>query len=285
MSLLIFRQNPLIPVVLFCITHVLAIGGTNNNFENKFYLGLKGGINLSHVKVLDQYQIFSNIGDEEPGEKEYNSIWKNLGYQYGFIGLYHLSEKINLIFEPTFTNYIFGYSSSNTWQDNENFSQTSSQNHKHNLRYFELPVLLQFYHDLTPLKPYFLVGGYYGYLLGAEKIIDIEEYTTIDGQNFNTSSEYQHVFFNEQYIKSRLAAIIGIGAIYDLTALQLMFEFSYHYSFNNITRENARFSNQLVTGSAYDINDNINLNAIEFNIRLLFPINKPSNLLKSLKCK
>ena len=67
----------------------------------------------------------------------------------------------------------------------------------------------------------------------AEKIMEIEEFTAIDGQSFSTSSEYQHVFFNEQYIKSRFAALVGTGVIYDLTALQLMFGISYYYNFNN----------------------------------------------------
>lgn len=284
-QLMICRPKLVFFVFLVFIAPVLITGKTNNSLESKFIIGLKGGINASHVMVLEQFRVFSSLNGEETGEKDYNSIWKNLGYQYGFVGLYRLHDKINLIFEPTFTNYIFGYSTSTEWVENESFTRTSSQSHTHNLRYLEFPVLFQFYQDITPLKPYLLIGGYYGYLLGAEKIMDIEENTIIDGQSFNTSSEHQHVFFNNQYIRSRLAAMVEIGAIYDLTVFQLMFGFSYHYCFNNITRENSRFSNQLITGSAYDINDNIRLNTFAFNVRILFPLNKPSNLLKSLKCK
>ena len=264
---------------------LFAFAGQKNNPESKFLIGLKGGLNLSQQIILEQFQVFSNLSEDDAGAKEYNTIWKNLGIQYGFVGLYRLHKKLNLIIEPTFSNYKYGYKSITEWQDNSGTILTSSQNHTQNLHYFELPIIIQYFFDQRPVKPYFLIGGYYGYLLGAEKVINIDEYISINGQRFKTASEHQHVYFNDQYIKSRFAGIAGTGAIYDLTAMQLMFGVSYHFSLNNISRENARFSNQLITGSAYDINDNIRLNTIEFNLRILFPINKPSSLFKSLKCK
>lgn len=274
------------------ITFLFGIGNivsaqSKNGLESPFYLGLKGGVNFSHVMVLSQYQIFTSLTDEVAGTKDYNKIYQNLGYQYGFIGLYRLNEKMSIIFEPTFAHYKFGYENNTTWQDtdDESIARSSNQTHNQHLQYLELPLLFQVIKDMTPVKPYALVGGYYGRLLGAEKILHTDEITTIDDQDFTTSSEDQHLFFNDQYIKSRLTAVAEIGIIYPLNDLEIMFGIGYHYSFNNITSENARYSNQLITGTSYDINDNIRLNSVNINLRILFPINKPSNLIKSLKCK
>lgn len=283
-----YKVKPVLFVFLLTgFWHLVSAQSNNSDIVNSFYLGLKGGANLSHVMVIDQYQIFSSIGEVEAGEKEYDKIYQNLGYQYGFVGLYTLNDKMNLIFEPTFAHYRFGYSGSNTWvdTDNENITRSSSQEHKQHLQYLELPLLLQVYKDMTPLKPYVMVGGYYGLLLGAEKLMHITEVTTIDSQDFTTSSEDQRLFYNDQYIKSRIAAVGEIGAIYDFNDLQIMFGIGYHFSFNNITNENARYSNQLITGSSYDINDNIKLNSINLNIRIFLPLNKPSNLINSLTCQ
>ena len=282
-----YKVKPVLFFILLTGFWHLASAQSNNGFVNSFYLGLKGGANLSHVLVLDQYQIFSSIGQVEAGSKEYDKIYQNLGYQYGIVGLYTINDKMNLIFEPTFAHYRFGYSGSNTWidTDNEGMARTSSQEHKQHLRYLELPLLLQIYRDMAPLKPYVIAGGYYGLLMGAEKLMHISEVTTINDQDFTTSSEDQRLFYNDQYIKSRLAAVAEIGAIYDFNNLQIMFGIGYHFSFNNITNENARYSNQMITGSSYDINDNIRLNSLNLNVRIFLPLNKPSNLIKSLTCQ
>ena len=113
----------------------------------------------------------------------------------------------------------------------------------------------------------------------------IDEITTINDQDFTTSSEDQRLFYNDQYIKSRLAAVAEVGAIYNFNDLQIMFGIGYHYNFNNVTNENNRYSNQLITGSSYDINDNIRLHALNFNVRIILPLNKPSNLINSLTCQ
>ncbi len=282
-----FLLKIILLVTFFCCSCLVVSAQSKTTIESPFYLGLKGGANVSHVMVLEQFQIFSSIGDVDASSKEYNKIYQNWGYQYGFVGLYKLSDRINLIFEPTFAHYRFGYSTENIWVDTENegVSRSSEQEHNNNLHYLELPLLLQFTKDISPVKPYFLVGGYYGRLLGAEKLMHVTEITTIDEQDFTTSSEDQHLFYNDQYIKSRLAAVAEIGAIYDLENLQLMLGVGYHYSFNNISREDARYSNQLITGSSYDVNDNMLLNSVVLNLRVLFPLNKPSSLAKSLKCK
>ena len=277
----------LIAAILLMLIQPRGFALPKNRLESPFSVGLKGGANLSHIMVLEDFEIFTNLSEDNSPPKEYNKLYRNIGYQYGFVGLYSLSDKFNLIFEPTFTHYIFRYSREIIWQDtdNESFSRSSNQTHKQNLHYIEFPLVLQYYYNATPLKPYLMIGGYYGYLIGAEKILTVREYTNIEDQSFNTSTDHQHVYVNDQYVRSRIAALAEIGAIYDLTALQIMFGFSYNYSFNNISRENQRYSNQLITGSSYDINDNLRLNSIHFNVRLLFPINKPSNLIKSLKCK
>jgi opacity protein-like surface antigen len=282
-----YLQRPLFLFMLALLLGTGQKGFAKNKLESPFVIGLKGGANLSHVMVLRSFEIFTSLGGEESPPKVYNPFYSNPGYQYGFVGLYSLTDNLNLIFEPTFTHYLFTYTRDISWQDSENtgFSRTSSQTHKQNIHYIEFPLVLQYYFDLTPLKPYILAGGYYGYLTGAEKILSVEEYTTIDNQNFNTSEQQQHLYVNDQYIRSRIAILAEIGAIYDLTALRIMFGISYNYSFNNISRENERYANQLVTGVSYDVNDNLKLNSLHLNVRVLFPINKPSNLIKSLKCK
>lgn len=278
------KKATLYVLLIFILGPVLY---ANNDLESRFLVGFKGGANVSHVGILQQYQIFSSLSSEELAQKEYYPIYRNLGYNYGFVGVYRLNNFINILIEPTFSHYTYGYEYNLEWTDaiNTGFSRLTEQNHLQRLRYVEFPLNVQFYRDYSPIKPYVIVGAYYGNLLGAEKILDIDEYTVVDENRFQTTSNNHHAFFNEQYIKTRIAVNGGIGGIMDFTALLLMFDLTYHYNFNNITRENARFANQQLSGIAYDVNDDVRLNNLVFTLKVLFPLNKPSNLIKSLKCQ
>ena len=149
----------IVTLSLFGIIHCTS-AQSKNGLQSPFYLGLKGGANFSHLLVLNQYQVFTSLTDEIAGTKDYNKFYQNLGYQYGFIGLYRLNEKMNIIFEPTFSHYRFGYQNNTIWQDsdNESVARSSNQTHNHHLQYLELPLLVQVIKDMSKILPSLALG-------------------------------------------------------------------------------------------------------------------------------
>jgi len=69
----------------------------------------------------------------------------------------------------------------------------------------------------------------------------------------------------------------GSGVFYEFTLFRLAVDFTYWYGLNNIVNETRRFENQTISGSTYDISDDIKLHHLVMNFSILFPINKPTN--------
>ncbi len=273
-------------IIIICFLNFSFLWG-KNNLDNAFLIGLKGGINFSNPRISKTYGIFHSLNSETvPPGKDYNTIWKNLGFQYGFTGLYRLTDDMNLLFEPTFGHYKYGYSSTLDWVDGENAesSQSSETNHVQKLRYIEIPLFFQYLYDIDPIAPYAIVGGAYGYMIGSEKFAETHNYTTVGSSRIQTSENEQLTSYNDQFIRTRLHAYAGIGARYELSSIIFMLEAGYQWSFHNISHESSRFSNQQILGSTYDINDDISLDALSLNLRVLFPLNKKSSFLKTFNC-
>ncbi|MCG8698109.1 MAG: PorT family protein, partial [Bacteroidales bacterium] len=274
---------------IVAITLFAAIPGLTQKqkkLESPFMLGMKGGINFSHPGIMNSYQLFTSIGDEPTEPKDYALPFRNFGYQYGFVGLYKLNDRLNILLEPTFSHYKFVYTTTQIWQEGNGtpLILTREQEHAQKLRYVEIPLSVQISMDRSPWNPYAVFGATYGYLLGAEKLQEISEFTEFEGVQSTTTTQESRTFTSDQFIRSRISVKGGIGISYHLPWAQIMFDITYHYNFHNITNETNRHGNQTISGSSYDVDDDIKLNAYAANISVVFPFLKESNLVKSLKC-
>ena len=142
---MLHKKNNLRQAAILLLVLLLAVypGLTQKQkkLESPFMLGMKGGINFSHPGVINNFQLFTSIGTEPASEKDYALPFRNFGYQYGFVGLYNLNDRLNVLFEPTFSHYKFVYSKTQIWEEggNSTLVLTREQEHAPRLRYVEIP--------------------------------------------------------------------------------------------------------------------------------------------------
>jgi len=139
------------------------------NTDTKIFVGFRGGINFTQPIPLKRYSVVSVNSLDNTGIKHYKSFLSNVGYQYGFIMTYSLTDNFAISFQPGFSQYTYNYSNSYSWTDNTNTSNQIDLTYesRHVLHYFELPVLIQYSYGSGTLKPYLQAGFQYGILQNA----------------------------------------------------------------------------------------------------------------------
>jgi hypothetical protein len=108
---------------LFC-TNALAgepIPRKSNADRLMLLFGVRAGINFTSVNVLNSYAIFASTSvDNNPNFKTYSNWLKNIGSQYGLIGMIKFDELSSLVVQPSFIFHNFNYTNRFIWTDNAN---------------------------------------------------------------------------------------------------------------------------------------------------------------------
>jgi hypothetical protein len=260
-------------MVVYFITAAIDIQGQSI----KPYIGLHGGINFTQPQILDSYDIITLLDGEALQGRQYNPLFRNFGNQIGFSFLLEFSDHISIGLMPQMARYSYGYSSSMEFFSNDGTLASTTENiSKQRLNYLNFPLFVQYTIRKADFSPYLIAGFSYGYLRNAQH--DVVTNTTIntDGEELNFSQPTSDNYSSE-FIHSKLSLLGGIGAFYDLTLFRLAADITYWYGLNNISHETNRFQNQTISGSTYDISDDIKLHHFILNVSFLFPINKQAN--------
>lgn len=244
----------------------------------KPYVGFHGGVNFSKPDIIESYNLITSIDGEQGSERTYEPLFSNLGHQLGFSLFLQFHDHFLVGFIPEIGNYSYGYSSSMEFYDSQGIlASTYNNESKIKLNYITFPLLIQ-YQILKDenWSPYFFAGGSYGLMRNAQHnvasttILETESgpIEFYEPANSNSSSEF---------IRSKWNVFGGIGGFYDFTQFRLGLDVSYWFGMHNIVNETNRYSNQAVSGSTYDITDDVRLNHLVLNLSVLFPINKKTN--------
>lgn len=238
------------------------------------YVGIHGGINFTQPVILGSYDIITLLDGEALEGSRYDPLFRNFGSQIGFSFVLEINEHLSVGLMPQMARYSYGYSSSLDFLANDGTLASSTENiSKQRLNYLNFPLFIQYTIRHADFSPYLIAGFSYGYLRNAQH--DVITTTTLyaDGDELiftqPTSDNY-----TSEFIHSKLSIFGGIGALYDLTLFRLAADITYWYGLNNISHETNRFQNQTISGSTYDISDDIKLNHFALNVSILFPINK-----------
>jgi hypothetical protein len=256
----------------------LLSGNSKLNLRHPVLLvGFKGGINFSVVSPTLRFSVFQGInGDGTTGYKNYDAFYKNMGYQYGFIGMIELSPLINLSLEPSFSSYSIKYSALSSWSD-----ASSTINHLEintdfidRLKYFEIPLIIRYKLASGKIRPFLSAGFFYGMMTGSQS--QVHSTTTQYLGDLETELESSTAGYDnsDNFIQTRLAVFPGAGFFYDFSFMTIFAEASYIFGLNNIVSESARYSNQQIVGSNYNVPDNLRFDNPTVNIGLLFNINR-----------
>jgi hypothetical protein len=266
-------------VVVYFITASFDIQGQSI----KPYIGIHGGINFTQPQILGSYDIITLLDGEALQGRQYNSLFRNFGNQIGFSFLLEFNGHITIGLMPQMARYSYGYSSSmDFYSNNGTLASTTENKSKQRLNYLNFPLFIQYTIRTADFSPYLIAGFSYGYLRNAQH--DVVTNTTIytDGEELVFSQPTSDNYSSE-FIHSKLSLFGGVGAFYDLTLFRIAADITYWYGLNNISHETNRFQNQIISGSTYDISDDIKLHHFVLNISILFPVNKQTNR-GSLEC-
>jgi hypothetical protein len=244
----------------------------------KPFVGFHGGINFTNSAIISSYNLVTNINGEQGSEKAYEPLFNNFGHQLGFSLFIQFKDHFLVGFIPEIGKYSYGYSTSLDFYDSQGDLASIYRNESRiNLNYIIFPLLIQ-YQVLREgnWSPYLFAGGSYGLLRSAlhnvafTTILETET-GTIEFNNPSTSNS------STEFIKSKWNVFGGVGAFYDFTQFRIEIDVSYWFGLNNIVNETNRYNNQAISGSTYDITDDVRLSHLVMNLSILFPINKKTN--------
>jgi hypothetical protein len=250
----------------------------------KPFIGIHGGINFTQPKLITHYEIITNINDDETANHQYKKLLKNVGNQIGFSIYLKLNDHFSLGFLPELSNYSYTYQSREEFINSQGDSVlaiTDDVNTK--LNYYSIPIIIQYNIKDGPFVPYLFAGGAYSFLKNAQQSVKVLSSLQTQGTNLDFGQTTTNNF-SSGYIKSKLSAFGGIGISYEFNAFTLALDAAYWFGFNNIVNEKNRYSNSSISGSTYELPDDLKINHLVINAFILFPINKNEGKKASLEC-
>jgi hypothetical protein len=258
----------------------------NEQFLKKqWWIGLKGGVNLTKPVVERTYAIVSptNYTPTEIGKK-YESF-KKLGSQATLEVTFYFSG-ISLSFQPTYRNIRFQYANHYEWMNSENeenrFELFYHQTQK--VDYLDFPLIAKYEFMGNTLRPYVQAGGYASLLVNANKQVEITRIDYASGGINRTQDEPITIGATDLFAKNHWGWLIGGGVNYNLGNIRLNFDIQYKMGVSNISSAKNRYSSDRLSGVG-DAMDDLKINTVAISLGCLFPMRFLENGFKSLDRK
>jgi len=251
----------------------LASGGS---FGDRILVGFRGGLNFTLPMPVKRFTVIQNIDGtiNSQSTKDYSPLFRNMGYQYGFSGLYRINPAMTISLEPTFGNYTIKYQTKSVWNDaNDDANRIEITTDIINrLRYFEIPLELRYEMGSGQIRPYLAAGLFYGVLTGAAGTAESDAVQFVDDVSIDLENIHDAGDVSGNFISTRLVAFPGAGVFIDFSKVTVYAEADYYFGLHNVVDESARFANQQVVGSSYDVPDNLKPDNLAINVGILFRI-------------
>ncbi len=241
--------------------------------RTQWWLGFKGGINLTQAVPGDRYTTFSPTVEVESAtyDKSYEDFNK-VGGQAGLdITFFHRGFSVSL--QPNFRRQRFVYTTDYSWFDTNNTQNVLNLNYvqDHRLDYIEIPLLFKYDFLQTNIRPFVQLGGYWATLIDANKAL------TITGEDFASGGlspfEGEEIIIGAKdlFINTSLGILGGVGANWDVGNIRLSMDVTYRFGLNNIVNAQNRFTENRLAGVG-DAMDDVKLRNLSVSISCLFPM-------------
>ncbi len=252
--------------------------GKESSFLNQqWYLGLLIGGNVTESVPGTRYSTFSPI-DASPQslDKNYEKFNK-IGVQAG-LDFTYLYKMLIVSLQPNFRRESFAYSNQYMWVDETNSDNTLELNYyqEHKLDFIEIPLIVKVSFLQGSIKPFIGVGGYYGWLVNANKSITVDGVDRASGSDYPFNKESLSVGASDLFVNYNAGVVGSIGVNYDPGNIRLTFEIQYRYGLTNITNTANRFTDNRLAGIG-DALDDLSLNNLAINFGVMFPLRFLSN--------
>lgn len=252
-----------------------AVGQKNTVHRKKrAFLGVYGGVNYSLPKITEKHSVLTSMSSsEEVFEKDYDKLFQNGSHQFGMYFLYGMTNRFSLVFQPAYYTYRYKYQTSYSWSDTVNYMNFEREmHHDQQLYYFSLPVLVRW--DMTKRKfsPYLQLGVYTDLRHRASKSIGYDP--IIDGElNKGSLTETERAMATDHINKVDVGLVGGIGLSYFSKYFVIGLESNFRYGFLPLINDRNRYADLTgFTGQHLDVPDQLLMRNINFQIKLLFPI-------------
>jgi hypothetical protein len=256
-------------------------GQKKNTFlEKQFWLGFKGGVNLSQADPIKRYSVMSATNYASTNlNKIYNSF-QDVGSQ-ATMEITFQFRNLSISTQPTYSHNVFSYYNQFEWSNTQDPTQLLTQKYSQSqgLDYVTLPLIAKYELVGNTLKGYVHAGIYYSFLTNALKTVTVSGVDQASGST-NTLSSQPLIVGTKDLFTNYWGLMGGIGGSYQMGNVKLVLEATYMHGMSNITNVKNRFSNDQLAGIG-DAQDDIKLNNIAISAGVLFPMRFLSSNFKS----
>lgn len=240
--------------------------------QTQFWIGLKGGPNLTKANSTQSYSTFSGVDFTDAElDKDYDNF-KTLGSQVGLeFVFYHRGFSVS--FFPNYSRFNFTYHNAYTYESAINAEDQVILNYdqKNHLEYIDLPLMFKYDLLQQKIRPFVQIGAYYSRLLNANKEVTIENNDVAAGAVQPYQPPAIIVGAKDIFIGSSLGIIAGVGVHYDPGNVRLSMDISYRYGLNNVASASNRYSDNRLAASG-DALDDLTLDNLAMNVGVFFPM-------------
>ncbi|MDV3310591.1 MAG: PorT family protein [Cyclobacteriaceae bacterium] len=253
--------------------------------EKQWWLGLKGGTNLSRAVVTTH---FSGVAPTnypmDLAVKEYEDF-KSFGSQVTLEGTFYFRQ-LSLSLQPTYSRSQFVYTNHYAWWDPENAGHALELHYRQaqKTEHLLIPVLVRYDLTATRLRPFIQAGAFAALLINAGKEV------TISGTDYASGGEHEFtgdpiiVGASDLFAPSYYGLIGGAGVHYHQGNVRLSLDVSYRYGMTNIVSPSNRYGNDRLAGVG-DAMDDMTLDNIVVSLGCVFPLRFLGNAYKAVDNK
>lgn len=239
---------------------------------SQWWVGVGGGMNLTSMQVLEQYHVLTPTQGEVP-LKQYNSF-NAAGTQFNLMVSYSFSN-ISLLLQPGIHRNNFTYENRFEWQSSENPENNIFIDNQHyqSVNYLNVPLKLRYSFDFgSAIVPFIQGGGFYGFLLEADKTIESSGTDNASGSSNQLPLDSRSDEITDLFYKTNYGLSAGAGLMLAIGDGMAIFEINYHHGFRNIVNPETRYTiDKFVTG-AYDVPDDLVMSNISANFTFAIPL-------------
>ncbi|MBT1705204.1 outer membrane beta-barrel protein [Chryseosolibacter indicus] len=253
--------------------------------KKQWWVGLKGGPNLSKAVVEQTYSVVAPTNYELSEITKQYKHYKNLGGQ-ATLDITFYFRGFSASFQPTYRHSRFEYTNNYEWtsaaEGSRLFQMKYTQLQK--IDYLDLPLVAKYEFGIDRIRPFIQAGLYTTKLLNANKIVEVTKTDFASGGVNEIVDDPIIVGATDLFAKNHWGFIAGAGLNYNLGNVRLNLDFQYKYGMSNIASTKNRQGNDRLAGVG-DSLDNIKLNTIAISVGCLFPMRFLESGFKSLDKK
>lgn len=252
------------------------------DFLNKqFWLGFKGGANLTKASVQEAYSVIVPPPGAIVSGKKYKNF--NLVGSQASLEVTFYTKGFSISLQPTYMHTRFEYSNDYEWIDSNNPDNRLllQYNQEQQMDRAEIPLIVKYDMAGRTLRPFVQGGVFYSRLLNANKSVQVKGTDYASGGTNEFTGEPVLVGAEDLFAKNYWGLLAGAGVNYNLGNVRLTVDATYRIGMSLANSTENRYKNDRLAGVG-DAMDDIKLNNLIFSFGCLFPMRYLASSFKTL---